>query len=254
MDSNALLALEGRRIAEESAHRGLTLRLFGGIGFYLNASDPSLFHELGRDPFHDLDFVGLSEERTEYKQLFQELGYEIDQDMLLAAEGRRFLFRRSGEAVVEVDLFIDRLDMCHSLELRKRLALRPETVPLVDLALQKLQIVDLTHKDTIDVVVLLADHDLGEGRIDVVDAAHAASLLSDDWGFYHTATSNLGRIQEFVASAPLEADRRELVSDRLARFAGELERADKTRKWKMRAKVGTRKKWYNDVEEDIEAF
>ena len=254
VDSNDRLASEARRICAESDRRGLTLRLCGGVGFYLHAGDPSRFERLGRGPFQDLDFVGLSEERTKYKQLFKDLGYEIDQDMLVAAEGRRFLFRRTGEESVEVDVFIDRLAMCHTLQLRERLALQPQTVPLVDLMLQKLQIVDLTRKDTVDVVVLLADHDLGTGSPDVVDAAHAAALLRDDWGFYYTAMSNVHNIREFAANAPLETDVRDVVIDRLARFAQALESADKTRKWKLRAKVGTRKKWYDDVEEDIAAF
>jgi hypothetical protein len=254
VDSNARLATEGRRITDEGVRRGLALRLFGGVGLYLNARDPSLFDALGRDPFRDLDFVGLSEERTAYKQLFDELGYEIDQDMLLAGEGRRFLFRRPGESPVEVDLFIDRLEMCHTLELRQRLRLNAQTVPLVDLLLQKLQIVDLTAKDAVDVLVLFADHDLGGQQTDAIDAAHAIALLSDDWGFYHTATTNLARIDEFVATAPLDDSVRSTVTDRLGAFAGALERSPKSRRWRMRAKVGTRKKWYRDVEEDIEAF
>ena len=232
----------------------MTLRLFGGVAFYVRANRPTLFGQLGRDPFHDLDFVGISDERTAYKQAFADLGYEIDRDMLLAGEGRRFLFRGTTEAPVEIDLFIDRLVMCHTLELRQRLDFHPETLPLVDLLLQKLQIVDLTNKDTADVVALLADHDLGDGDQDAIDVDYAARLLSDDWGFYHTATVNIPRIREFVDGAPIDADLRDTVNDRLARLAGILESSSKTRKWKLRAKVGTRKKWYNDVEEDIEAF
>jgi hypothetical protein len=253
-DSTALLAEEGRRICEESTRRGLTLRLFGGVGFYLRAGDRTLFERLGRDPIRDLDFMGLSEERGGYKQLFKDLGYEIDPDLLVAGEGRRFLFRSSGETPFEVDLFIDRLQMCHTLDLRRRLTLHPETLPLIDMLLQKLQIVDLTRKDMADVIALLADHDLGTEGPDAVDVDHAASLLSDDWGFYYTAMRNLDRVHEFARAAPLEVDVRDAVEDRLDRFAAALESSPKTRKWKMRGRIGTRKKWYEDVEEDIGAF
>jgi hypothetical protein len=247
----ALLAEEGRRITDESARRGLTLRLFGGVGFYIHSSDPTLFERLGREPIRDLDFMGLSAERSGYKQLFKDLGYEVDWDLLVAGEGRRFLFERRGDPRVEVDLFIDRLEMCHTLDLRRRLPLHPQTLPLVDLLLQKLQIVDLTRKDMVDVVSLMASHELGA---DAIDIDHAASLLCDDWGFYYTATQNVERIKEFAAQAPLEPPMRTAVDDRLDRFARTIEDSPKTRRWKIRAKVGTRKKWYQDVEEDIGAF
>lgn len=253
-DSTALLAEEGQRICEQSAQRGLNLRLFGGVGFYLRAADRSLFERLGRDPIRDLDFIGLSDERGAYKQLFTDMGYEIDQDLLLAGEGRRFLFRRAGDDGWEVDLFIDRLQMCHTLDLRHRLDLHPLTVPLSDLLLQKLQIFDLTRKDMADIVVLFASHDLGSQRDDAIDVEHAASLLADDWGFYYTVTQNLERIRDFAQAAPLEDGVRGTVEERRGRFAAMLEDTPKTRKWKMRAKIGTRKKWYEDVEEDIAAF
>ncbi len=254
MDSNSSLAQEGRRICDESSRRGLTLRLFGGVAFYLRASDPSLFGALGRDPMRDLDFVGLSEERPAYKQLFKELGYEIDQDLLVAGEGRRFLFRGAGATPVEVDLFIDRLQMCHTLQLRRRVTLDPETLPPIDLLLQKLQIVDLNRKDMIDVVVLVGDHEIGTQGVQAIDTEHAVSLLSDDWGFYYTAMRNVDQIKQFVATTPMQADARETVDGRLDQFAAAVEDAPKTRKWRLRAKVGTRKKWYQDVEEDIVAF
>ena len=247
------LAQEGRRICDESTGRGLTLRLSGGVAYFINAPDPSLADQLGRDPIRDLDFIGRSDERTEYKQLFEDLGYEIDEDMLLAGEGRRFLFQKPGEVPIDVDLFIDRLVMCHTIELRDRLTVRADTLSLIDLLLQKMQIVDLTRKDMIDVVGLAAGHDLGSGEDDI-DVGYAAGLLGNDWGFYHTTMLNLDRIKGYVASAPLDESVRETVGDRLDRFGEAIEVAPKTRKWKLRARVGTRKKWYEDVEEDIAAF
>jgi len=39
------------------------------------------------------------------------------------------------------------------------------------------------------------------------------------------------------------------VGERLTRILGYLEEEPKTLAWKLRARVGTSKKWYNDVEE-----
>ncbi|HWF72050.1 MAG TPA: hypothetical protein VG186_01825 [Solirubrobacteraceae bacterium] len=248
-----ILAEEFRRISSESDRRGLALRLFGSVGFYVHAREPGLYGQLGRDRINDLDFIGRAEERGEYKQLFGDLGYDADQDMLVAGEGRRFLYVLAHDRSIEVDLFIDRLEMCHTIELRDRVSLASGTLPLVDLLLEKLQIVELNRKDMVDVVVLLAEHDLGPGA-GAVDAGHAARILGDDWGFYYTATENIGRIREFAAGARLDAAARSAVQRRLDALAREIEAAPKTRRWKLRAKIGTRKKWYQEVEDGLAAF
>ncbi len=229
------------------------MRAFGGVGFYLHAQDEQLFTKLGRGAVNDLDLVGLSEQRNEYKKLLKELGYEIDWDLLVAGEGKRFSFQHSGEPTVEVDLFIDRLDMCHRIELRDRLELQPRTVPLADLLLEKLQIVELNRKDMVDVVVLLAEHELdGEGPV-TVDLDYISRLLADDWGFYYTTKVNLEKIRDFLGEAVAEQERA-AVSGKLERIMEAIGSAPKTRRWKLRAKIGTKKRWYQDVDEGTGAF
>ena len=46
-----------------------------------------------------------------------------------------------------LDVFLDRFEMCHQLDLRDRLGLEPPTLPLADLLLTKLQVVETTDKD-----------------------------------------------------------------------------------------------------------
>jgi hypothetical protein len=247
------LAQELDRILTESERRGLTLRAFGGVGFYVHARDQRLFTKLGRDPVNDLDLVGLSEQRNEYKKLLKGLGYEVDRDLLVAGEGKRFSFQHAGESAFEVDLFIDRLDMCHSIDLRDRLELQSQTVPLADLLLEKLQIVDLNRKDIVDVVILLAEHELdGEGPT-TVDLDYISRLLAGDWGFHYTVKVNLRKIQDFLGEAVAENERAG-VAGRLERIEEEIDSAPKTRRWKLRAKIGTKKKWYQDVDEGTAAF
>lgn len=242
------------RIIEEGKRRGLVLRAFGGVGFYIHAENRAFFAELGRGPINDLDLVGLSEQRNEYKKLFKDLSYEIDWDLLVAGQGRRFLFQYAGEPPLEVDLFIDRLDMCHRIDLRGRIELQPFTLSLADLALQKLQIVDLNRKDNVDVIALLAEHELnGEGP-ETVDTSYVSALLADDWGFYYTVTRNLARIGEYLETAPLEGSTRQAVEEKLRQLQREIEDAPKTRRWKLRARIGPRKKWYQEVEEGTAAF
>jgi hypothetical protein len=245
---------EALRILAESERRGLTLRAFGGIAYYLHSQNLHLFAELGREPVQDVDLIGLAQQRNDYKRMFEDLDYEIDWDRLVSAEGRRFLFQHVGEPPIEVDLFIDRLDMCHRIELRERLAVQGPTLPLADLLLHKLQIVDLNRKDVVDVIVLLSEHDLDGESAETVDTEYIASLLADDWGFYYTVTQNLGRLKDFVASAPIAEALRSSVESKLDRLAGEIEAAPKNRRWKLRARIGPKKKWYQQVEEGTDAF
>lgn len=250
----AALAEEALHIIAEGTRRGIVLRAFGGIGFYMHTTNRVLFSELGRDPINDVDLVGLSEHRNDYKKLFHDLNYHIDWDRLVAGEGRRYLFERSGEFPVEVDLFIDRLDMCHQIELRHRIALQPYTIPLADLLLEKLQIVDLNRKDIVDVVVLLSEHQLeGEGP-ETIDMTYIRDLLADDWGFYYTARTNLNAVSDALEDLPLDGELREGVTAKLRRLDREIEDAPKTRRWKLRARIGPRRKWYQDVEEGEDAF
>jgi hypothetical protein len=250
----ALLRDEAVRIVDEATRRGLVLRASGGIGYYLHAHDRDLFEQLGRDAVNDIDLVGVSRDRNDYKKLFKDLDYDVDWDLLVAGEGKRFLFQHVNDPRVAVDLFIDRLDMCHRIELRDRLSIQAPTIPLVDLLLQKLQIVELNQKDMVDVVVLLAEHELdGEGP-ETIDAAYIADVLADDWGFYYTTKSNLDGIRGYAANADLPDERREAVIRRLDELEEVIEQAPKSRRWRMRARLGPKKKWYQDVEDATGAF
>lgn len=116
------------RIIEEGKRRGLVLRAFGGVGFYVHAENRAFFAELGRGPINDLDLVGLSEQR------------------------------------------------------------------------------------------------------------------------------NLARIGEYLETAPLEGSTRQAVEEKLRQLQREIEDAPKTRRWKLRARIGPKKKWYQEVEEGTAAF
>jgi hypothetical protein len=75
------------------------------------------------------------------------------------------------------------------------------------------------------------------------------ALLCDDWGFWYTATGNLSRLAETARAAPLPEDVRQRVLDRTAQLRAELAEAPKSRRWRLRSKVGTRRQWYETVEE-----
>jgi len=107
----------------------------------------------------------------------------------------------------------------------------------------------------------LKAHDVKEkSEKESIDASYIAKLLAQDWGFWYTATTNLKRLKKFTIdidklSLEAEIDPKKIEKNDREEIAGKiealLERIDKEPKgfsWKMRAKVGTKKKWYNPVE------
>jgi hypothetical protein len=81
-----------------------------------------------------------------------------------------------------------------------------------------------------------------------INAQYIAELLAKDWGFYHTATTNLERVKTELANvAALSVEQRNVIGEKVDHIVQIIEAEPKSRKWKQRAKIGTRKLWYNEV-------
>ncbi len=84
--------------------------------------------------------------------------------------------------------------------------------------------------------------------------------MSQDWGFWYTATTNLKNLKKFITEIDklgIEADinpkqiekkEREDITEKIEAILERIEKEPKSFGWKMRAKIGTKKKWYNPVE------
>lgn len=234
---------EARRLIDAAGDRGLRLRAMGGMGVLLTLRSPDLLQQLGRGPINDIDLVGMSEQRLQYQRLFEDLDYEVDRALLVVAEGRRYGFQARNDPSIHVDVFIDRLEMCHTLDLRPRLGVEPYSLTATDLLLQKLQIVDLKHKDVVDLVALLLDSS------ETLDFPYFSGILADDWGFFHTAAITLGVVDASVGEFDLLAPQADAVRSAVTRLRSAAEAAPKTRRWKVRAAVGTRIGWYQRVDD-----
>jgi hypothetical protein len=243
-----LLSQEHHRILEAANQNKVTMRLLGALAFELRCPEQAgLRKALGRT-LSDLDYTALSKQWEQVINVLTGLGYEFDERRaMLHGLDRVIFFHPEG---LRVDVFFDRLDMCHTVDFRERISLDPETITLADLFLEKMQIVRITQKDIIDTIVLFIAYpvtDTEEG----INAAYIAKRMSSDWGFYYTSTTNLKRVRdEFLDQFDLipEADRR-LARGRMDEMLNRIETAPKSLPWKLRAQVGTRTKWYKDVGE-----
>jgi hypothetical protein len=245
-------ANEIRRIISEADKRKIPLRIMGGAAIRIHCpKHEALYERLKRTPKHDMDFVTYAKLRPLTRQLFIDLGYEPYASLMLTgATGRHRQIFNDKEGNKAIDVFLGKLEMCHVIDFEGRLEVDSPTVPLAELFLQKLQVVQLNEKDIQDTIILLMEHDIGNSDKEEINGNYVASTLASEWGFYYTVTLNLRRVKEFLRDYNvLSVADRSVVSARIDKISKVIETYPKTMAWKMRARVGPSVKWYNMVEE-----
>lgn len=240
---------EVTRIRNEAAARGVLLRLVGALAFHLHCPVYGHWQQaLGRE-FTDIDFASYREHIPRIKQLFADLGYHEDFMVSRLFGQRRLLFHDPVNGR-HSDVFIDQLEFCHDIPFRGRLEVDQLSLPLAELFLEKMQIVQINEKDIIDTIMLLREHAVGESDEDTINARVVARLCSEDWGLWKTVTLNLGKVVTMLDRyAALSEGDREDVKRKICTIMDYIEREPKSLKWKMRSKLGERVKWWRDVEE-----
>ncbi len=209
-----------------------------------------LYEKLKRAPKHDMDFVTYKKFRPLTKKLFMDLGYEPYVSMALTgATGRHRQIFNDKDGEKAIDVFLGVLEMCHDIDYEGRLEVDSPTVPLAELLLQKVQIVQTNEKDVQDSIILLLEHDIGKGDKEEINEDHIAKVLAGDWGFYYTVNTKLGEIKGLLDRYDLSKQERALVTERLDKLQKRIEKEPKGFQWNMRAKVGPSVKWYRVVEE-----
>jgi hypothetical protein len=224
--------------------QGVPVRLTGGIGVAMRC--PSAAAAPLRREYADIDLVTVGTGREATAALLAGLGYAGDRE-LNTLHGSRRLFFWDALNQRQLDVFVDEAKLCHRIDFRPRLEKSWRTLALADLLLMKLQVVETNRKDLIDVCAILADHDLSTDESGV-NSAYLASLAASDWGLWRTLGMVAERCEEFALELP-GFDRGEIVAERLRRLRAELDAAPKSRSWRMRARIGDRKRWYELPEE-----
>ena len=191
--------------------------------------------------YPDIDVVGLKAESRRLTQLFVEQGYQPDRRFNALHGYKRMIFHDSER---HVDVFLDAFEMCHRIPLRDRLLPGYLALPLADLLMTKLQIVELNAKDLQDILVLLLDHEIDTTEHpDRIDASYLSRLTAADWGLFTTLSDNLARVAE-TASEFLSVEETERVTTRTHAIVEAMQQAAKTLKWRARASIGRRIEWY----------
>jgi hypothetical protein len=236
---------EGLRLVDAADAQGVVLRLVGGVAIW--ARCPSARRAPLARPYNDIDVVTRSGSTAAVTAFFTGQGYEPNR-MFNALHGAQRLMYADPARERTVDVLVDRFAMCHQLDLRDRLPPGARTLPLADLLLTKLQVVELNEKDLKDLLALLADHDL-DGDDDAIGTARILAVTGDDWGMEHTVRGTLARVRDAAGSAGLDTTVAERIRSRVDHLVEALDGARKTLRWRMRARLGERVRWYELPEE-----
>jgi hypothetical protein len=248
MDTVSDLVVEMNRLIEAARREDIQLRAFGGLAIFVHSQDNPRFFK--RDS-PDVDFVVPREQRHKLEHFFEGMGYSPNKRFNLLNGMRRQIYNQP-DSDCRIDILVGDFEMCHKLPLDgHRFDVDPVTIPLAELILSKAQIVQLNRKDALDIISLLLNNDLGmdsEGRIGL---DRIALLCSHDWGLCKTVTLNLERVEDLLSGKDLDlaSDERNLILNRVRRIQQAINETPKTLAWQLRDKVGTRIRWYEEVEE-----
>jgi hypothetical protein len=274
-------------LAQGAAAAGLGLKLLGGLAVRVICPDFPPRLRAGQD----MDFACLSKGRKAVAAFLEQSGCVPDRRFNNLNGDRQMYFNApSGRPI---DVMVDRLTMCHTLDFRPSFSQLPFTLDVVDVLLTKLQIVELNEKDARDLLQLLAAVPLAgdpgqpsarpapaaasPARPAVADPASAADpagaaaalaaaasqpgqvidtsrfgkLLGADWGWWRTVTGNLEKLPALAAERPELLPPAPPLDPVQAchQLLDVAQAAPKSVKWKLRANVGDRVRWYEQPEE-----
>ncbi len=236
---------EARRLIALAGAHGITMRALGGVAVILQSpgGQPRLSRRV-----KDIDLaVGQGAGRPAARLLARS-GYLAD-EMFNALRGSSRLHFRDPANGRDLDVFVGQFSMCHAIPLTARLDRDPLTVPLEELLLTKLQIVELTANDQQDIYNLLLAHEVGEQEA-AITAGFIAALCARDWGLWRTCTLTIERSRANLERSPLSADERRLVAVRLDALRDRIDAEPKAVRWRARSRLGDLVRWYDEPEEE----
>ena len=240
---------ELNRLISAAREKTILLRAIGGLAIRSRCGD---VQKIFQREYGDLDFVAAESDRRKVEPFFIEMGYESNRQFnLLNGSKRQIYLDPNSER--HVDIFIGNFEMCHKLPMNNRLHVDPVTVPLAELLLSKAQVVELNRKDALDMASLLLYNETGSSDDNKINLEYIAQLCSQDWGLYKTPSINLKRVEEIVSEEKVnltEAERGSILK-RVSEIQHTFETMPKSIAWQMRDKVGTRVRWYEEVEEVV---
>lgn len=247
---------EGLRLVKDAEKHGIQLRILGSVAYRIQCpNNLNLFDDMNR-VLTDVDFAAAKKQNQKIREFLIGEGYVADEGVYVASEGARHIYLHP-QTNLNLDVFADELYFCHRIPFKGRLNIDSPTICTTDLLLEKMQIVEINLKDFKDTLVLMLEHPLGKPSDSNkhIDVGYIVDMMSKDWGFYYTFTTNLKRVPDYISEFPsITNEQGETIRSRIGSLLKTIEEVPKSMKWKIRAKIGTRRRWYQEVAEKTEQF
>jgi len=193
-------------------------------------------------PYNDVDIAIQNQDSAGLKNvLVNELGLVPDRAFNASHGDRRQLYSWQDE--MEVDVFVDTFEQCQQLNLKPWLRhLDAVTLPRAVLLLTKLQIIQISPKDILDIVALVLDYP------QIFKDAEVSLLLTRSWQWYTTVLDTMSAVRSRLPDQ-LNAEQAAKVIETLNQATRHLDQLPKSLVWKSRATLGRRVRWYELPEE-----
>jgi hypothetical protein len=237
---------EALSLVQGAAAAGLKLKILGGLGVRVLCPDFPPRQRAGQD----IDLACTGKARRQVAGHLERAGCQPDKRFNNLNGDRQMYFTApSGRPV---DVMVDKLSMCHVLDLRPSFGTASPALDPADLLLSKLQIIELNAKDAHDISHLLSGVPVGRAPAGpAIDPDRFGSVLASDWGWWRTVTGSLAKLPGLLAEQPGLVPPRPRF-DPLAQARQLQDVADtvpKGLKWKLRANIGDKVRWYELPEE-----
>jgi hypothetical protein len=239
--------VEADRLVRGATANGIVLRVLGALAFHRRCPDHAHLQERLKREYTDIDFGGYGSQAREIRGFLSAQGYTEDEMVYFESQGNRMVLSHASSGL-HLDVFLDRLEFCHRIDWKGRLEINDWTIPLAEMLMQKMQIVEINEKDLIDTIMLVLEHPLTEDDSGI-NIGLVASVCGKDWGWWRTLTMNLGKVRQAAAAYDLRPEEQHRVEAQVDAALDRIESEPKSLGWRMRARVGDRKKWYQEVGE-----
>jgi hypothetical protein len=238
-------------LIENAQKNGIELRLLGGLAIKAHSLDSKVMEKA---PFlreyDDMDFAVSSSQSFELMKFFREIGLGENRRFNSLNGKKRMIFYYGDEDTgTKMDIFVGNFEMCHNIDFNSRLINDIYTVPLAELFLTKLQIVQINQKDITDTLGMMLAHEVGENDDDKINCIQIGKLCGCDWGLYHTIEKNIGRILYKLDEYELTSENKNDITNKMNAILKYMSNAQKSLKWVLRSKIGEAVKWYEEPED-----
>jgi hypothetical protein len=237
-----------KQIIDHAESNRVRLRLLGGLAFKLLC--PSAMEPRFRRENKDIDVVGRKGDASKIMKTLETLGYKPRENFNKLNASERLIYYDMANRR-RVDVFLDEFAMCHKFDFKQSLLPGTYTLPITELVMTKLQVIETTEKEFIDLVAAFRDFDVTAGK-GGIDGQHIASACGKDWGLYTTFSKTLATLRRRLE--PAESDDMRTVVARMARLAKMMEEEPKSLAWRIRARIGEKARWYEEPEDPGDAM